>query len=58
MINWMYKISIQNSQEKVKNNLNVNVEAMNSVVNMDPKLIEKFKEDFGGVTYVPNNGLG
>ncbi|CAD8139920.1 unnamed protein product [Paramecium pentaurelia] len=32
-------------------------EAMNSVVNMDPKLVEKFKEDFGGVTYIPNNGL-
>ncbi|CAD8061468.1 unnamed protein product [Paramecium sonneborni] len=32
-------------------------EAMNSVVKMDPKLVEKFKEDFGGVTYVPNNGL-
>lgn len=30
------------------------LEAMNSVVNMDPKLVEKFKEDFGGVTYVPN----
>jgi serum/glucocorticoid-regulated kinase 2 len=28
---------------------------MNSIVNMDPKLIEKFKQDFGGVTYVPNN---
>jgi len=35
----------------------INLEAMNSVVNMDPKLVEKFKEDFGGVTYVPNNGL-
>lgn len=39
----MYKILIKNLQEKV-NILNIYIiEAMNSVVNMDPKLVEKFK---------------
>jgi hypothetical protein len=53
----MFKILIKNLQEKVI--FMIIIEAMNSVVQMDPKLIQRFKEDFGeGVTYVPNNGLG
>ncbi|CAD8178540.1 unnamed protein product [Paramecium octaurelia] len=44
------KLDVQNFDQEFTRE-----EAMNSVVNMDPKLIEKFKQDFGGVTYVPNN---
>lgn len=48
------RTSIQSSLERVR--MGSSVDPINSVSNMDPKLIQKFAQEFGGVTYVPENG--